>query len=106
MRDMSGAGPCGVIVHGVWQSLHPPIVTRYSPRAIMAARSASGEGTGASARAVCVFRESNVPITAPVATSTTTSTAARLVSNDPADDIDFYSRSRWGIMRRFRARGQ
>src|SRR5687768_18009010 len=29
MRDMSGAGPFGVIVHGVWQSLHPPIVTRY-----------------------------------------------------------------------------
>src|SRR5687768_26311 len=93
MRDMSGAGPLGVIVHGVWQSLQPPIVTRYSPRAIIAARSASGDGAGASmaARAVCALRESTVPITAPVATSTTTSTAARPVSRERADDIGIIS---------------
>src|SRR5262245_21226015 len=34
MRDMSGSGPLGPIFNGVWQSLHPPTVTRYAPRAI------------------------------------------------------------------------
>ena len=29
---MSGAGPCGPNAHGVWQSLHPEVVTRYFPR--------------------------------------------------------------------------
>src|SRR5687768_4691147 len=32
MRVMSGAGPDGPTFHGVWQSLHPAIVTRYLPR--------------------------------------------------------------------------
>src|SRR4051812_45855580 len=34
MRSMSGRGPVGVIFKGAWQSLHPPIVTRYRPRSI------------------------------------------------------------------------
>src|SRR5688500_14211549 len=32
MRDMSGSGPFGPIFHGVWQSLQPMVLTRYSPR--------------------------------------------------------------------------
>src|SRR5450755_4640130 len=32
MRSMSGIGPIGVIFNGVWQSLQPPTITRYSPR--------------------------------------------------------------------------
>ena len=32
IRERSCSGPFGPIFHGVWQSLHPPIVTRYSPR--------------------------------------------------------------------------
>src|SRR5688572_57788 len=58
MRVMSGSGPRGVIVHGVWQSLHTMIFTRYSPRAtwglVAAARSVmagAGDGTADSARA-------------------------------------------------------
>src|SRR6185503_20656366 len=35
-RLMSGSGPFGPIIQGVWQSLQPPIVTRYSPRLICA----------------------------------------------------------------------
>src|SRR5687768_15545814 len=35
MRVMSGAGPLGPGFHGVWQSLHPAIVTRYLPRATL-----------------------------------------------------------------------
>src|SRR5262249_33954223 len=31
-RDMSGSGPLGPILSGVWQSLHPIIVIRYLPR--------------------------------------------------------------------------
>src|SRR6516162_3644983 len=31
-RDMSGSGPLGPILSGVWQSLQPIIVTRYLPR--------------------------------------------------------------------------
>src|SRR5262245_55320258 len=38
MRDMSGSGPVGPILSGVWQSLQPPTVTRYSPRASRAPR--------------------------------------------------------------------
>src|SRR5688572_10865136 len=34
---MSGSGPFGPIVNGVWQSLHPMTVTRYLPRATEAA---------------------------------------------------------------------
>ena len=29
---MSGSGPSLRSFHGVWQSLHPPTVTRYLPR--------------------------------------------------------------------------
>src|SRR5687768_4292754 len=32
MRLMSGSGPFGPTIHGVWQSLHPEVVTRYLPR--------------------------------------------------------------------------
>jgi hypothetical protein len=32
IRDMSGSGPPGPIINGVWQSLQSPIVTKYSPR--------------------------------------------------------------------------
>src|SRR5687768_3565843 len=32
-RVMSGSGPFGPTLNGVWQSLQPPMVTRYSPRA-------------------------------------------------------------------------
>src|SRR3982751_5146546 len=32
MRDMSGSGPWGPIVMGVWQSLQPVMDTRYRPR--------------------------------------------------------------------------
>src|SRR5688572_32908852 len=32
MRLMSGSGPLGPTFHGVWQSLHPEVVTRYLPR--------------------------------------------------------------------------
>src|SRR5215470_17884067 len=35
-RDMSGSGPLGPILSGVWQSLQPPTVTRYLPRATRA----------------------------------------------------------------------
>src|SRR5512134_2937429 len=35
MRVMSGSGPFGPITHGVWQSLHPEVVTRYLPRATL-----------------------------------------------------------------------
>src|SRR5215510_1166404 len=31
-RDMSGSGPLGPILSGVWQSLQPITVTRYLPR--------------------------------------------------------------------------
>jgi hypothetical protein len=34
IRDISGTGPLSVILSGVWQSLQPPKVTRYFPRAI------------------------------------------------------------------------
>ena len=33
---ISGDGPCGPIVQGVWQSLQPIVVTRYFPRSIEA----------------------------------------------------------------------
>jgi hypothetical protein len=33
---MSGSGPFGPSFHGVWQSLHPMIVTRYLPRSTCA----------------------------------------------------------------------
>ena len=36
IRVMSGSGPFGPIFSGVWQSLQPPMVTRYWPRAIRA----------------------------------------------------------------------
>src|SRR5215467_10717953 len=36
IRPMSGAGPFGPIFNGVWQSLQPPMVTRYPPRATRA----------------------------------------------------------------------
>src|SRR5574337_276889 len=39
IRLMSGAGPFGVIVSGVWQSLQPPKSARYWPRATWAALS-------------------------------------------------------------------
>src|SRR4051812_8452219 len=32
IRAMSGSGPLGPILSGVWQSLQPPTVTRYLPR--------------------------------------------------------------------------
>jgi len=32
---MSGSGPFAPIVHGVWQSWQPEVVTRYSPRATL-----------------------------------------------------------------------
>ena len=32
IRAMSGSGPFGPIFSGVWQSLQPPMVTRYLPR--------------------------------------------------------------------------
>ena len=41
-RLMSGSGPFGPIFQGVWQSLQPPIVTRYSPRLICACLSKTG----------------------------------------------------------------
>src|SRR5262249_48658750 len=31
-RVMSGSGPCGPLFNGVWQSLQPTTLTRYSPR--------------------------------------------------------------------------
>src|SRR3954469_13221536 len=36
IRDMSGSGPLGPILSGVWQSLQPPTVTRYLPRSTRA----------------------------------------------------------------------
>src|SRR5512139_2923434 len=33
IRFVSGAGPFPVMIFGVWQSWHPPRVTRYFPRA-------------------------------------------------------------------------
>src|SRR5689334_11900934 len=51
IRDMSGSGPFGPIFQGVWQSLHPPIVTRYWPRAIVAAFAACGPCAFASLQA-------------------------------------------------------
>src|SRR4030095_122233 len=36
IRAMSGSGPFGPILSGVWQSLQPPIVTRYLPRSTWA----------------------------------------------------------------------
>src|SRR5512139_2966543 len=36
-RLMSGSGPFGPMTHGVWQSLHPDVVTMYLPRAIFSA---------------------------------------------------------------------
>src|SRR5689334_2323180 len=35
MRVISGSGPLGPSLKGVWQSLQPPIVTRYLPRATL-----------------------------------------------------------------------
>src|SRR5688572_27665635 len=40
LREKSCSGPFGPIFHGVWQSLHPPNHTRYSPRAIRSALAA------------------------------------------------------------------
>src|SRR5688572_25482684 len=43
IRDMSGSGtPLAPIFHGVWQSLQPPMVTRYWPRAMSAALDGAG----------------------------------------------------------------
>src|SRR5262245_66244024 len=36
-RLISGSGPLGPICHGVWQSWQPEVVTRYRPRATLAA---------------------------------------------------------------------
>src|SRR5215470_14886157 len=36
-RDMSGSGPLGPILSGVWQSLQPTALTRYLPRAALPA---------------------------------------------------------------------
>ena len=47
---MSGPGPFGPIFSGVWQSLQPPMVTRYFPRAtcfgsgLQGAAAEGGEG--------------------------------------------------------------
>src|SRR5262245_11118818 len=35
-RVMSGSGPLGPIVHGVWQSLQPIVLTRWAPRSTLA----------------------------------------------------------------------
>src|SRR4030095_15798869 len=37
MRVISGSGPFGPPLKGVWQSLQPPIVTRYLPRSALSA---------------------------------------------------------------------
>src|SRR6478735_5788939 len=51
MRLMSGSGPCGPILNGVWQSLQAEVMTKCSPRWISAARwsAALGAGLGAAA---------------------------------------------------------
>src|SRR5688500_8361303 len=49
-RVMSGAGPCSVITHGVWQSWHAEVLTMYLPRATLAA---SGVAAGASVAVAC-----------------------------------------------------
>src|SRR4029450_7667490 len=49
MRLMSGSGPAGPTCHGVWQSLQALVVTKYLPRAILAASpSAARAGSVAS----------------------------------------------------------
>src|SRR6476661_2289417 len=42
MSDMSGSGPSGPILWGVWQSWQPLMSTRYLPRATMAALAPAG----------------------------------------------------------------
>jgi hypothetical protein len=44
---MSGAGPCGVIAQGVWQSLQPEVVTIYFPRSAVGATDAVESTPGA-----------------------------------------------------------
>jgi hypothetical protein len=44
---MSGSGPFGPFFHGVWQSLHPIVRTRYAPRSTIAAFVAAGVEAGA-----------------------------------------------------------
>jgi hypothetical protein len=41
---MSGLGPSEVMMRGVWQSLHPVVVTKYLPRSTMFAAVAAGAG--------------------------------------------------------------
>src|SRR5687768_6757055 len=47
MRLMSGSGPFGPILKGVWQSLHPPTCTRNLPRSTMALSAATATAPAA-----------------------------------------------------------
>jgi hypothetical protein len=46
MRDMSGSGPFGPNLNGVWQSLHSIVRARYSPLAMVGATAADGGCAG------------------------------------------------------------
>src|SRR5882672_8779546 len=56
MRSMSGAGPVGVILSGVWQSLQPVTVTRYRPRAWASLATAAAGGSPARAKDAATTR--------------------------------------------------
>src|SRR5687768_6442056 len=47
-RLMSGAGPFGVIAHGVWQSWQPEVVTRYLPLATLSSWASAVDAIAAS----------------------------------------------------------
>src|SRR5690348_15827412 len=56
MRSMSGFGPSAVIFHGVWQSLHAAMVTRYLPRASTSLAPTAAGGSPARANEAATTR--------------------------------------------------
>src|SRR4029077_11767291 len=69
IRDMSGSGPLSPILNGVWQSLQTAIVTRYLPRATIAAfeEAPAGLAAGLAAGAACPRPAAERPIPTPTA---------------------------------------
>ena len=64
-----GAGPFGVISFGVWQSLQPPSVTRYSPRLIGSLPTPWATTTGAEASSIAATVTFTTAIFRNIATS-------------------------------------
>src|SRR4249919_2250089 len=85
IRDMSGSGPLSPILNGVWQSLQTAIVTRYLPRASVAAVEEApagfAGGLAAGVPAACPAPAADRPIPTPTVINATAANA--IVSRDP-----------------------